>query len=141
MPNYACTKAGCDWETGDVDGNVIGPLVTHHLAEKHPVEVTKLPKLPLPRIGERVTVDRWEIFLSEWDSFKVSNCLQNHGVKTVNSYLLQACDPNLKASVWKHDPKIEEKTTDLVLALIKTLAVHRVAKSVAASELFASKQE
>ena len=141
MPVYNCTKRGCEWSTGECDGNVIGPLVTHHLAEKHPVEVTKLPKLPLPKIGERVSSDRWEMFLSEWQSFKTSNGLINHDVKSVNSYLLHACEPNLKASVWKQDPKIEEKTTDLVLALIKDLAVHRVAKNVAASELFSARQE
>ena len=120
---------------------MIGPLVTHHLAEMHPVETAKPPKLPLPRIGEKVTSKRWEMFLSEWQSFSTSNNLQHHGLKSINSYLLHACDPNLKASVWKQDPKIEEKQTADVLEIIKNLAVHRVAKNVAASELFAAKQE
>ena len=85
--------------------------------------------------------ERLEIFLSEWQSFSTSNNLQNHGRQSMNSYLLPTCDLNLKASVWKQDPKIEEKAMVDVLETIKNLAVHRVAKNVAASELFAAKQE
>ena len=54
MPNvnFTCTKPNCNWQTGEVDSNVIGPLVGHHLAEAHPIEtvkLVKLPKLPLPK--------------------------------------------------------------------------------------------
>ena len=140
MPAIPCYIDGCSFKTPDaLDSAVAAVVLSHHLSSEHPTPAPKkAPAIPPPKLTGGVYEDQWDAFVREWDVYKGTVTISTSELPV---HLLACCNPDLKSSVERADPRITSKSETDVLKEIKRHAVISVAASVLRTELFGMKQD
>ena len=139
MPAINCYLPGCTFATPDVDSAVAAVMLGHHLSSSHPAPAQrKIPTIPQPKLGPGIYEDQWNSFTREWEVYKETVSIP---LEKIPVYLLACCEPDLKSSVERSDPRLSSKSESDVLASIKRHAVVSVAVSVLRTELLTMKQD
>ena len=139
MPAINCYLPGCTFATPDVDSAVAAVMLGHHLSSAHPAPAQrKIPTIPQPKLGPGIYKDQWNSFTREWEVYKETVSIP---LEKILVYLLACCEPDLKSSVERSDPRLSSKSESDVLASIKRHAVVSVAVSVLRTELLTMKQD
>ena len=99
---------------------------------------SKAEKLQRPKVSQGMLEESWLSFTIQWKIYKEGTNLQ---AAKCPRQLLHCCDQDVLELVLQSDPNISSKTEDLVLQLIKSMAVIPVAMGVRRAEMLAMKQD
>ena len=80
--------------------------------------------LPPPKLTGGVYEDQWDAFVREWDVYQGTVTISTSELPV---HLLACCNPDLKYSVERADPRITSKSETEVLKEIKRHALISVA--------------
>lgn len=148
MPVIKCPVAGCTYETPDVDAAVIAQLLNlHKVAHPEPAAVPvvapreakqRAPKIEPPKISEGSSEETWNSWHTRWMMFKRGTILSED--EKVQQ-LFQCCDQSLGDAVLQGHPDAVEGNEDVLLAVIKKLAVTPVPRVVRRNDLLNLKQD
>ena len=103
---------GCTSKTPDgLDNAFAAVVLSHHLSSSHPTPAPKkAPAIPPPKLTGGVYEDQWDAFVKGTVTISASELLV---------HLLAYCNPDLKSSVERADPRITSKSETEVLKEIK----------------------
>ena len=132
---------GCTFSTGDIDPAVAAALlIVHnnvHTAAAPPTR-QKAPKIDRPIISGGSSEETWNAFYARWQLFKQGTALTP---AEVTRQLFGCCDESLGNDILRgSNINIASTTEDILLNLIKRLAVIPVATSVRRADLLSMKQ-
>ena len=124
MPKVECPIENCPYVTPDLGDAIVAALITAHCTT-HPVKATApaiaIEKLKRPTIETGGSTEDWNYFLTRWNDYVDGTKLTG---KTKVIQLLECCDESLRKSLTRSaGGSLVDKTTDEVLAAIKTLAI------------------
>ena len=128
-----CTVADCTYKTPALPHEFAFRQMDTHRADTHntaavvpPTPTTTTPAAPRPEKVQRpcldvdMTTEKWQYLNTRWISFKNATRLTG---ESITIQLLEACNENLRFSMFQSDSQINQKSEADILALMKTLSV------------------
>ena len=137
---FMCEHPGCTvTKCADSEAIALGLLQLHQTnAHSSAGHKQRPPKVDRPRIAGGATAEEWATFRRRWDTFKSATDMTDAEMKC---QLLACCEQELEASLFKDDPHLRDKTEEVILASMQSLAVIDVAATVRVTELLGMKQD
>ena len=144
MVNLACPCG--QFQSGDTNATSAAALLNAHVAIEHaapapqpqPVQQRRTPRVERPPLTDNITEETWNAFDQSWAVYLKANNVPEDD-KTVQLY--SCCDMALKAKLTATNPTIIQEPVEAALALLKTLTVIPVAKTVKRNELLQMQQD
>ena len=139
MPELKCPTSGCTWEYScDFSDDHCMQIIKLHVDACHmqqsPVmaESSKSPKIERPMIDVGIDEEKWDAFVVRWKQFCQGSNIRE---QTRSLQLFQCASERLATLLLQNEPSITDRTTDTVLATMRSFAVIRVSKGVQRAEL------
>ena len=136
--NLKCPVPQCSYETGSNSEIVaVALLQAHTTTHTARTPAHHAPKLERPSIDIGVSAEEWKLFERRWKMYVSSTGINTTGT----TQLFQCASTQLGDAVLRSDSTVCDKTTDELLAAMKSLAVIPVATMVIRAELLALRQD
>ena len=136
--NVKCPVPRCSYETGLVSEAVAVALLTAHTTTHtagNPVHHG--PKLERPQIDMGISAEEWKLFQRRWKLYSKSSNIVPEEAAT---QLFQCTSQQLGDAVLRYDHDVIDKSEELLMHVIESLAVIPVATMVLRAELLAMHQ-
>ena len=146
MPVINCPIAGCSFQTPDVYAVVVAALLTPHTTIHAPVPganntapAAKVEQVKHPTVSSAGTSEDWLYFQYRWKDYVDATKITG---KDLMIQLLECCEENLRKDLTRNiGGSLRDKTENVVLASIKTLAVRQQNIMVAQAMLYNMHQD
>ncbi len=134
MVIVSCPAPGCSYSTDDLPVEIVSTLLTIHAQEhtRAPITASKGPKLNRPVIDVGVDEETWNAFIRRWETFRRGSDINEAAAPT---QLFQCASEPLGDLLLKSDPALTSRSTQEVLAAMRSIAVIPVARGVTRAEL------
>ena len=141
MVNISCPH--CDYSTGEyteaVALEVFRAHQTAHANAAPGAQSRRTPKVDRPPLKDNITEETWNAFIQSWEIFVKGNGVTTDADLAVQLY--SCCDMSLKAKLTAVHQNILSEKIDDILALLKSMTVTPVAKTVKRNELLQMQQD
>ena len=133
MVVIACPSTGCTYHTPDESSDIVCTLLKIHAMEHerqthvpHQSASANVPKLNRPSIDTGVDQEAWLMFTRRWETFRIGARI---GEDVAAIQLFQCASERLGDLMLKAEPKLMLRRDEEVLAIMKSIAVIKVAVS------------